>query len=315
MTQEQPPAYARTVESAATVEEAFAAGLAALEAGEIDEARAWAARGDALPGGAADPRALALRGALAAASGDTAAYEAAVDQIVARADDMPALVREMVDAVAAGAGASRARALLEAVARRVPEAPPMLVDLGYLRVIEGDAPGARAALERAAALAPGDPGISRALAQIYERVGELDLAAAALSQLARSAPSPAVLSELARLSLRLERPVEAEAAFRRLATLDPEHALFALHGQTWCRIRRGDWRGALEAALGATRLDRYDLTTAFLAYARDRLFTEAPDWEAHERELGERFQAELVEHAELHAEDASGEPMPQGDKQ
>ena len=37
-----------------------------------------------------------------------------------------------------------------------------------------------------------------------------------------------------------------------------------------------DWRGALEAALNATRLDRFDLTTAFLAYAKDRLFTRVP---------------------------------------
>src|SRR5207237_77500 len=104
--------------------------------------------------------------------------------------------------------------------------------------------------------------------------------------------------------LELERYAEAEAAFRRLAAVDPEHELVARHGQAWCRIRQGDWRGALEAALDMTRLDRYDLTTAFLAYARDRLFGSVSESDTREAELGERFRSEMLEHLEWHGQDA-----------
>jgi hypothetical protein len=112
-----------------------------------------------------------------------------------------------------------------------------------------------------------------------------------------------VLNDLARLYLQLERYSDAEAVFRSLRKLDPTHELLAQHGQTWCRIRRRDWRGALDVALNATRLDRYDLTTAFLTYAKDQLFGSAPDAERREAELGERLRAELYEHAELYSDD------------
>ncbi len=83
--------------------------------------------------------------------------------------------------------------------------------------------------------------------------------------------------------------------------------MLAVHGQCWCRIRKGDWRGALDAALGATRRDRYELTTAFLAYAKDRLFSHPADAARREAELGERLRAELRQHADLHSSDTSEE--------
>ena len=104
--------------------------------------------------------------------------------------------------------------------------------------------------------------------------------------------------------MQLERYTEAEAAFRSLAKRDPEHELFAQHGQSWCCIKKGDWRGALEAALSATRLDRFDLTTAFLAYSKDRLFGQVPDAAEREVALGTRFWAELHDHAEMHSDEA-----------
>ena len=54
----------------------------------------------------------------------------------------------------------------------------------------------------------------------------------------------------------------------------------------------------------ATRLDRFDLTTAFLAYAKDRLFGTIPDAAEREAELGTRFWAELQDHAEMHSDEA-----------
>lgn len=187
-----------------------------------------------------------------------------------------------------------------------PRCAALRVDLGFARLMEGDGAGARAALERAAEMQPADPGIRIALAQVYEAVGEPARAADALSQVPPDALSPGLLGERVRLLLDLERWGEAEETFRALGRLDdPASDLLAVHGQCWCRIRKGDWRGALDAALGATRLDRYDLTTAFLAYAKDRLFSHPPDVARREAELGERLRAELREHADLHSSDRS----------
>jgi hypothetical protein len=72
---------------------------------------------------------------------------------------------------------------------------------------------------------------------------------------------------------------------------------------TLCRIKLGDWRGALDVALGATRLDRFELTTAFLAYAKDRLFYNPPDALQREADLTDRFLAALREHEDAHAEE------------
>ena len=136
-------------------------------------------------------------------------------------------------------------------------------------------------------------------------MGELDLAVAAAQRLTATETSPAALTEAARLCLQARQFREAEAVFRRLQAVDADHFVFAQHGLIWCRLGQGDWRGALELAVGATRADRFDLTTELLAYARDRLFTRMPAEEASAREatLGEQFMASLRQHAELHRED------------
>jgi tetratricopeptide (TPR) repeat protein len=181
--------------------------------------------------------------------------------------------------------------------------PDVLVELGYARLNAGDAAKARQAFERALALRPGDALIRRPLAQIYESAGKAKEAADTLAAIPPAAASPRVLGDLARLYLGLKRYGEAEEACAALRSADPEHALLAQHGITLCRIKRGDWRGALDVALSATRLDRFDLTTAFLAYAKDRLFHSVPDAARREAELVERFLAELREHEDAHAED------------
>lgn len=290
-----------------TVEACYAAGSEALDRGDVEEARAWARRCEAAPGGEQDARCAALQGAIAAEVGE---FEAAYAHLRRGRELAPGdvtITRQVAETLA-GTGALReAIRVLEEAAQRVPDDAGLFVDLGYARLMNGEGPGAREAIERAAALSPEDGAVTRALAQIYEAVGEPVRAVEALSRLARASASPQVLSELARLSLQLERYADAEGAFRLLRRLDPEHELFAQHGQTWCRIKRGDWRGALDLALGATRLDRYDLTTAFLTYAKDRLFRDVPDAAQHEAELGDRFMAELHDHAELHSDEGETE--------
>jgi tetratricopeptide (TPR) repeat protein len=219
-----------------------------------------------------------------------------------RPDDA-GIARRLSDALEEEGDLKGAAAVLERVAGRATRDPDLLVDLGYARLNAGDGAGARRAFERALALRPTDPLIRRPLAQIYESLGKPKQAAETLAAIPAGAASPRVLGDLARLYLGSKRYREAEEACDALRKRDPEHALLAQHGMTLCRIKRGDWRGALDVALTATRLDRFDLTTAFLAYAKDRLFHRVPDADRREADLVERFLAELREHEDAHADE------------
>ena len=286
-----------------TVEACYAAGLAALDNGDLEEARTWATRCATAPGGTTDARCAALEGTIASEAGE---FDAAVSHFRRATTLDPqavAIARQLGDVLVVTGALNDARVVVEEAARRAPEDTMLLVDLGYIRMMSGDRSGAREALERAVALQPANTAIRFSLAQIYEALGEVRLAAEALTQCQREAPSPRTLSELARLFMQLEHYVEAEAAFRTLQMIDPEHALVAQHGEIWCRIKQQDWRGAFERALGAIRLDRYDLTTALLAYTKDRLFSVEAQAEQRETELGERFMLEWHEHEELHSGD------------
>jgi Flp pilus assembly protein TadD len=255
-----------------TANEASAAGLAALEEGEFEEAVAL------------------LRQAADLAPGDVA------------------IQRELGEALAAIGDFAGAGAALDKAAGLAPDDAGILLDLAHVRQMGGDNAAARAAIERAAVLQPDDVGIRLAQARIYESLGETALAAATFSEVSSTVAAPAVLNNLARLQLALGQFREADATFRRLGALDPESDLVARHGRIWCQIRRQDWRSALELSLGAARADRYDLTTALLVYARDRLFTRlsASEIEAREAVLEERVIAALHDHAELYGADSLG---------
>lgn len=265
-------------QGADTVETCYAAGLAALERGDFDAAATH------------------------------------LQHAVELAPDDAELARQLGEALSAGGRLDEALAVLDAAARRHPDDPETLLDLGYARVAMGDTAGARAALERAVRARPDDPAIRRALGQVYETAGEPAQAAAAYAAVGDQR-SPRLANDLARLYLQLGRYAEAEDAFQRLATLDPDDQLVAQHGLAWCRIKQGDWRGAFDTALGATRLDRFGLTTAFLAYAKDRLFGQVPDAAIREADLEERFLTELREHYELHGDEPAGAvPAAGGDR-
>ena len=286
-----------------------ARGLAALAAGQFAEARQWAARCLAAPGGASDAGCALLAGRLALEEGelDDAVEQLRRAQILAPGDG--AIARVLGEALAANGASREARAVIEEAARRAPRDADILVDLAFLCLLDRDWLAAREAIERAAACAPGSHDVLLAQARVYEALGEAALAAAAANQVAAATSSPAVLGDLVRLFLTADRYPEAEAAFRKLQAIDPEHALFAQHGRIWCRIQAGDWRSALELAVSATHADRYELTTELLAYARDRLFTQVPDAEivAREAALRERLLLAVREHAEQHR--VGGEPL------
>jgi tetratricopeptide (TPR) repeat protein len=283
-----------------TVDACFSAGLEALDAGKLDEAREWAQRCASAPGGDADARAATLQGAIEAEAGHAESAHAHFRRAVETAPREVAAARAIAEALS-DAGAFAEAALVLERAADGPDEAGLLVDLGYARMMSGERLAARAAADRAAAMGPGDPSLWRSISRIYDAVDEPTLAASSLAQAARLAPKPRAAADLARLYLRLERWREAEGAFESLAHVDPEHELVARHGQTFCRLKCGDWRGALEAALAATRLDRLGLTTQFLAFAKDRLFTRVPDAERREAELADAFWAELAEHDEQHS--------------
>ena len=284
-----------------TVEYCFTAGLEALDAGNLDDAREWAARCERAPGGSADARCPALLGAIAAEAGDVDGARRHFLRATEAAPREPRLARTVAEVLSAAGAFAEAATVLERSSGSGADEAGLLVDLGYARMMTGERLAARAAVDRASTSRPDDPSLWRSIARIYDAVEEPTLAASSLAQAARLAPSPRALSDLAQLYLRLERHAEAEAAFEQLAKVDGEHELVARHGQTFCRIKRGDWRGALEFALAATRLDRLSLTTEFLAYAKDRLFTRVPDAERREAALAERFWEELAEHDDLHS--------------
>ncbi|MFN8541134.1 MAG: tetratricopeptide repeat protein [Thermomicrobiales bacterium] len=299
---------AATDQAADSVEACYAAGMGALARGDFAAARDWATRCDASSGGGGDARCLALHGAIAVEEGE---FGEAVEKLrlaVGLAMTDTALRRQLGEALVASGDLSGAATTLDEAAQLAPDDVAVLVDLAHVRQMLGDAAGARSAIEHAAEVKSADAGIQLALAHIYESTGELELAAASFEVAAQALPTEPVLLDLARLELRLGHYADAEAAFRQLAALDPDRDLFAQHGRIWCRIKRRDWRGALEFALYVAKADRYDLTTALLAYAKDRLFTRVSDADAAAREsaLEERFMGELQEQAEVYSADLVG---------
>ncbi len=292
-------------QAADSVEACYVAGMEALAQGESEAARAWAVRCDSAASTGPDPRCLALHGAIAVEEGEFDQAIGHLQQAVGLALADTTLRRQLGEALAASGDLPAAAAALEAAAQLTPDDVAVLVDLAHVRQMLGDGAGARTAIEQAATVQPADVAIQLSLARIYESLGEEALAAATFASVAQAMPTDAVLLDLARLNLRLGRNVEAEAAFRQLAALDPDRDLVAQHGRIWARIQRGDWRGALEVALYVAKADRFDLTTALLAYAKDRLFTRvsADEVAARETALRERFEGELQEQAELYSAD------------
>lgn len=222
------------------------------------------------------------------------------------------LARLLSDVLEAAGEPQEALKVLETASKHAPTDAELLLELGYARLANGDAAQARKAFERALSLRPRDILIRQPLAQIYESMGETGLAAETLAAIPQDDATPRLLGDLAILFLNLERYPDAAETFRRLMATDPDHGLVAQHGLTFCMIKSQNWRGALDVALETIKLDRFDLTTNFLAYAKDRLFSRVPDAERVETELRERLIAELREHAELHGEDEAVERREEG---
>jgi hypothetical protein len=106
-------------------------------------------------------------------------------------------------------------------------------------------------------------------------------------------------SDAAWLLLQLNREDEAARVLGKLRQMDrdQDHELYALHGLVMTEIKRRNWRRALEFAIEATRLDRYDFTTLLLKFISSKLFDQ--ECEVQEKELEERFEMEHREYRRL----------------
>ena len=284
-----------------TVEACYTAGLQALHNGNLQEAVAWAVRCDTASSTETDARCIVLHGLIAAETGDLDAAIAHLRHAAQLAPGDMLVARRLSEALLERGSWSEAAIVLEQVVASKPDDADLLVDLGYLFLMSNDQAKARTTLEQAASLRPQDEAIHYSLAQMYEALGEPALAVATLLPLAQQTTSLRLLSELPLLLLQATRWDEAEATFVRLQQLDAEHELIAQHGRIWCRMKKRDWRGAFDLALEVTRIDRYALTTALLAYIKDQLFGQVSNYEQREAELAARVMAELHEHAEFHS--------------
>ncbi|HEX9417175.1 MAG TPA: tetratricopeptide repeat protein [Gaiellaceae bacterium] len=199
----------------------------------------------------------------------------------------------------------RAREALRRAVEQNPGDSSALVDLGYLALGAGDADEAADLFRQALERDSGNIDALRALATIHGRAGRGEDALEAASAVAEAQPDdPLAAIEVADLALELGRLEEAEAAFRRLRSLDddPEHEVYAYHGLVEVELRRERWRRALDLAVDATRVDRLGRTTDILAFVVSQVFGEA-DRPAPERtEIEDALARSRAEHRRLHLE-------------
>jgi tetratricopeptide (TPR) repeat protein len=197
-----------------------------------------------------------------------------------------------------------ASAFAKAAELRPQEAEP-LIDLAHSRFATGDVSAALASIREAVEREPRNASALFSAVELARRAGRPEEALDAARRVVEANPEDAVATlDVAELSLELDRLDEAGAAFAQLRGLedDPEHELYALHGLFEVEARRGDWRRALELAVDASKLDRYERTTDLLAFATAQLFGEAERPAPSRADLDAALAASRVEHRRLHSD-------------
>jgi tetratricopeptide (TPR) repeat protein len=221
------------------------------------------------------------------------------------APDNPDAWRHFGIALVSAGDREAALSALQHALRLQPENVAALTDVGNLLFGLERSEAALETLERARRLAVGDLPILRNLADMYASMNRHDEALRTTREILDLRPDDVVAcGDAAALCLQLERFDEAAELFRTMRRIDPsqEHEIFAVHGLVMTEIRRGDWRRAMDFVIEATRLDRCDLTTNFLAYTSGRLFGTSTDSQIPLEELATRFETGQREHRRLHAE-------------
>ena len=197
----------------------------------------------------------------------------------------------------------RAVEAFRAALRIRPDDVAALTDLSNVLFMMGNVHEALETLQVARRLRPGDVSIVRNLADMFVTAQKLDSALQTTRKILDLRPDDVVArTDAAWLNFQLNHLDEASAAFRTLKEMAPDadHELYALHGLVMTEVKNCNWRRALEWAIEATRIDRYEFTTLLLQFISSRLFDQ--ESEVSEEELNERFEAEYREHRRLCAE-------------
>lgn len=269
-------------------------------AGDLVAARAVAQRGLEEEPGDIDSLRIAGRCSLEIDSADATEY---LGRLVALApEDVDAQLDLGRALVGDGRLSEAAQAFRQVLAARAGDVTA-LVNLAHVSYALGEKEDARTLLTEAVHSNPVDAAARRSLVEMLMAFGEVE---AALDVL-RAAPEPLEdlldLLNLADLHLAVGAFDAALAVYQRLRELDEPHELYAWHGMIEVEIRRERWRRALDLAIQATRLDRYDLTTELLAYVARRLFGDG-DRPGHAwQDLQSLLASERAEHRRMHAEE------------
>jgi tetratricopeptide (TPR) repeat protein len=156
----------------------------------------------------------------------------------------------------------RARQLLERALRQRSDFPEARIVLAYALQAQGELAAAAAQLQTALPQRPGDFVARAALFHILEARGDLAAAAAQLEAVLRDKPDwTEAVYNYGRTLMRLERDAEAEAALRRVLTLDSGFVLaYRMLGNLL--HRQGRVEEILELCAGALERDPGQLEIA-----------------------------------------------------
>jgi Flp pilus assembly protein TadD len=230
---------------------------------------------------------------------------APLNEATSAAPDNPDAWRHFGIALLSAGDRKAALSALQRALRLQPEDVSVLIDVGNLLFGLERPDEALETLERARRLAVGDRPILRNLADMYASMNRHQEALRTTREILNLRSDDVVAcSDAAALCLQLERFDEAAELFRTLRRIDPsqDHEVYAVHGLVMTELRRGDWRRAMDFVIEATRLDRCDLTTNFLAYISGRLFGTSMLLQVPLADLVTRFETGQREHRRLHAE-------------
>jgi tetratricopeptide (TPR) repeat protein len=112
------------------VDACYAAGLQALERGDLQEAVAWAARCGTFPEAAADARYAVLQGRIAAAAGNFAEVAAHFRMAIQGDPHETAFARQLVEILKTEGQLDEAVGVLEKLSQKDPQQADVFVDLG-----------------------------------------------------------------------------------------------------------------------------------------------------------------------------------------
>lgn len=196
------------------------------------------------------------------------------------------------------------------VIRLHPDDVTALINLGHTVYALGQTDDAISYLSRAAQREPGNLTALRSLAWMYRHAGQPQAALDSAMQIARGHPDDVLATiDIADLNLALGNWDEAVAGFSRLRSIDAEsgHEVYAYHGMIEAELQRQRWRRALDLAIDATRVDRYDLTTQLLAFVVAQVFGESDRPAPTRAEVDAALAEERAQHRRFHSEELVSE--------